>query len=65
MAAYIKTLQDSTGANDIYPKTQALAVYLENGTTVEDYLATLRNIFISTSTPVSPKLGDIWLKTDS
>ena len=65
MAASIMTLKDSTGANDIYPKTKALAVILENGKSTEEAISSLRNIFISTSSPNTFKAGDIWIQTDS
>ena len=43
MAAYIKTLQDASHANIIYPRTKAVAVFRddENTTPVEDTLVTL------------------------
>ena len=40
MAAYTKTLYDSTGANILYPQTLAQAVYTQNNQNVEDVLNT-------------------------
>lgn len=43
MAAYIKTLQDATRENTIYPRTKSTAVYRDdNVTLVEDTLVSLK-----------------------
>lgn len=67
MAAYIKTLYDSTKTDILYPQTKAEAVFLDNNdnleTTVADIYAMLENIntvTISAAQPTNQKTGDFW-----
>lgn len=67
MAAYIKTLYDSTQTDILYPQTKAEAVFLDNNdnleATIADIYQQLENIntvVISTSQPTNQKTGDFW-----
>lgn len=67
MAAYIKTLYDSTKTDILYPQTKAEAVFLDNNdnleATIADIYQQLENInviAISTSQPSNQKTGDFW-----
>ena len=67
MAAYIKTLYDSTKTDILYPQTKAEAVFLDNNdnleATVADIYQQLENIntvVISASQPSNQKTGDFW-----
>lgn len=67
MAAYIKTLYDSTKTDILYPQTKAEAVFLDNNdnleATIADIYQQLENIntvVISASQPVNQKTGDFW-----
>lgn len=67
MAAYIKTLYDSTKTDILYPQTKAEAVFLDNNdnleATIADIYQQLENIntvVISASQPSNQKTGDFW-----
>lgn len=67
MAAYIKTLYDSTKTDILYPQTKAEAVFLDNNdnleATIADIYQQLENIntvIISASQPSNQKTGDFW-----
>lgn len=67
MAAYIKTLYDSTKTDILYPQTKAEAVFLDNNdnleATIADIYQQLENIntvVISASQPTNQKTGDFW-----
>lgn len=67
MAAYIKTLYDSTGTDILYPQTKAEAVFLDNNdnleVTIADIYQQLENIntvTISAFQPDNQKTGDFW-----
>lgn len=67
MAAYIKTLYDSTGTDILYPQTKAEAVFLDNNdnleVTIDDIHQQLENIntvAISEFQPANQKTGDFW-----
>lgn len=67
MAAYIKTLYDSTKTDILYPQTKAEAVFLDNNdnleATIADIYQQLENIntvVISASQPPNQKTGDFW-----
>lgn len=69
MAAYIKTLYDSTKTDILYPQTLAQAVFLENNENLEAVIGELYNLIkeaggpdiqISTTQPVNQKTGDFW-----
>ena len=59
MAAYIKTLQDSTGTDIIYPQTKAAAVYFDDGVSLQDKTFGV-NITLSSAQPTSQTTGDSW-----
>lgn len=40
-------------------------IYNSNGAPDENYLLYTPRVFVSTSTPVSPRLGDVWVEADS
>lgn len=67
MAAYIKTLYDSTKTDILYPQTKAEAVFLDNNNNLEATIAdiyqqleNINTVVISASQPVNQKTGDFW-----
>lgn len=69
MAAYIKTLYDSTQTDILYPQTKAEAVFLDNNDNLEAVIAELYNLIeetggtdiqTSASQPTNQKTGDFW-----
>ena len=67
MAAYIKTLYDSTKTDILYPQTKAEAVFLDNNDNLEAIIAdiyqqleNINTVVISASQPVNQKTGDFW-----
>lgn len=69
MAAYIKTLYDSTKTDILYPQTKAEAVFLDNNDNLEAVIAELYSLIeqaggpdiqISATQPSNQKTGDFW-----
>ena len=69
MAAYIKTLYDSTKTDILYPQTKAEAVFLDNNDNLETAITELYNLIenaggvdiqITASQPTNQKTGDFW-----
>lgn len=69
MAAYIKTLYDSTKTDILYPQTLAQAVFLENNDNLEAVITELYSLIqnaggpdiqVSFSRPSEQKTDDFW-----
>lgn len=68
MAAYVKTLYDSTQTNILYPQTKAVAVYLNDNSnlqsTIEEIYSLLNGggiqIIVSSTQPTNQNAGDFW-----
>lgn len=69
MAAYIKTLYDSTQTDILYPQTLAQAVFLDSNENLESVIADIYNMIqnvsgldiqISANQPTNQKTGDFW-----
>ena len=67
MAAYIKTLYDSTKTDILYPQTKAEAVFLDDNNNLEATIAdiyqqleNINTVVISASQPDNQKTGDFW-----
>lgn len=68
MAAYIKTLYDSTQTDILYPQTKAIAVYLNDNSnlqsTIEEIYSLLNGggiqIIVSSTQPTNQNTGDFW-----
>ena len=69
MAAYIKTLYDSTKTDILYPQTKAEAVFLDNNDNLETAITELYSLIenaggvdiqITASQPTNQKTGDFW-----
>ena len=69
MAAYIKTLYDSTKTDILYPQTKAEAVFLNNNDNVEAAISEIYSLIenmggvdiqTSTTQPTNQKTGDFW-----
>ena len=60
MAAYIKTLKDSTQTDIIYPQTKAAAVFFDDGTSLQNKTFGGNVTYLSSIQPESANSGDMW-----